>query len=147
MTERLHQQGVGSVKIERIRIDRREGHMVTTPMKEDLEKVKSMARDLRKDKEFPRSPREKLGGYALAARALDKCRATLVGWQGEYLSNCPLDQRWLKFTEIEYEMFRSFVGTGATDDDVAGWIGEHAKKRSQAEIAEWNNREGSVRLS
>ena len=60
-------------------------------MKEDLEKVKSLARDLRDDKEFPRSPRGKLGGYALAARALDKCRAALVGWQGEYFSNCPLD--------------------------------------------------------
>lgn len=116
-------------------------------MKEDLEQVKSLARDLRDDKESPRSPREKLGGYALAARALDKCRAALVGWQGEYFSNCPLDQRWLKFAELDYNAFRSFVATGATDDQVAGWIGEHAKKRSHAEIAAWNDREGSVRLS
>lgn len=29
-------------------------------MKEDLETVKSLARDLREDKESPRSPREKL---------------------------------------------------------------------------------------
>lgn len=116
-------------------------------MKEDLETVKSLARDLREDKESPRSPREKLGGYALAARALDKCRAALVGWQGEYFSNCPLDQRWLKFAELDYNTFRDFVATGATDDQVAGWIGEHAKKRPQAEIAAWNDREGSVRLS
>ena len=116
-------------------------------MKEDLEKVKSLARDLRGDKESPRSPREKLGDYALAARALDKCRAALVGRQGEYFSNCPLDQRWLKFAELGYQAFRDFVATGATDDQVAGWIGEHAKKRPRAEIAAWNDREGSVRLS
>jgi hypothetical protein len=42
-----------------------------------------------------------------AARALDKCRAVLVGWQGEYHSNCPLDQRWLKFAEIDYGAYRS----------------------------------------
>lgn len=116
-------------------------------MKEDLEKVKSWSRDLREDKESPRNPREKLGGYALAARALDKCRAALVGRQGEYLSNCPLDQRWLRFAELDYNAFRGFVATGATDDQVAGWIEEHAKQRPQVEIAAWNDREGSVRIS
>src|SRR5437879_5072305 len=88
-------------------------------MKENLEKVELLARDLRNGKEFPRSPRETLGGYVLAARAVDKCRAVLVGWQGEYHSNCPLDQRWLKFAEIDYHAFRSFVATGATDAEVA----------------------------
>jgi hypothetical protein len=114
---------------------------------ENLDKVRRLARDLRNEKASPRSPREELGGYALAARALDKCRAALLGWQGDYLSNCPLDQRWLKFAEIDYESFRRFVATGATDDDVAEWIKEHAKKRSPAEISAWNKREGSIQLS
>lgn len=116
-------------------------------MKEDLEKVKLLARDLRNGKEFPRSPRETLGGYVLAARALDKCRADLVGWQGDYHSNCPLDQRWLGFAGIDYNEYRSFVATGATDDEVAAWIGEHAKKRSRADIVVWNNKERDLRLS
>ncbi len=116
-------------------------------MKQDLEKVKALARDLRDDKESPRRPREALAGYALAARALDKARATLVGWQGEYFSNCPLDQRWLTFAEIDYGAFKAYVATGATDDQVAAWIVEHAKKRSPAEIQEWNSREGAVRIS
>jgi hypothetical protein len=103
-------------------------------MDENLEKVKLLARDLRNGKEFPRSPRQTLAGYVLAARAADKCRAVLVSWEGEYHSNCPLDQRWLKFAEIDYDDFRSFVATGATDDEIAGWIGEHAKKRPRAEI-------------
>ena len=63
-------------------------------MHQDLEKVKLLAPDLREGKEFPRSPRATLAGYVLAARAVDKCRAVLVEWQGEYHSNCPLDQRW-----------------------------------------------------
>jgi 50S ribosomal subunit-associated GTPase HflX len=48
-------------------------------IKNNLEKVKLLARDLRNEKEFPRSPRETLAGYVLAAHALDKCRADLVG--------------------------------------------------------------------
>jgi len=54
--------------------------------------------------------------------------AVLVGWGGDYHSNCPLDQRWLKFAEIDYDDFRSFVATGATDEEIAAWIGEHTKK-------------------
>src|SRR5713226_8290101 len=116
-------------------------------MKENIEKVKLLARDLRNGKEFPRSPRETLGGYVLAARAVDKCRAVLAGWQGEYHSNCPLDQRWLKFAEIDYDSFRSFVATGATDEEIAAWIGERAKKRPGVEVIAWNNKQRDLRLS
>jgi uncharacterized protein DUF5069 len=72
-------------------------------MNKNLEKVKLLAPDLRNGKQFPRSPRATLAGYVLAPRAVDKCRAVLVGWEGEYHSNCPLDQRWLKSAEIDYE--------------------------------------------
>jgi hypothetical protein len=114
---------------------------------ENLEKVKLLAPDLREGKEFPRSPRTTLGGYVLAARALDKCRAVLVDCQGEYHSNCPLDQRWLKFAEIDYHDFRTIVASGATDDEIAEWIEKNAKKRSRAEIVVWNNKERDLRLS
>jgi len=110
-------------------------------MTENLEKVKLLARDLRDGKQFPRSPRETLADYVLAARAVDKCRAVLVGSEGEYHSNCPLDQRWLKFAEIDYDDFRSFVATGAT------WISDRAKKRPRAEIIAWNNKERDLHLS
>lgn len=116
-------------------------------MNENLETVKQLALDLRNGKAFPRSPRETLAGYVLAARALDKCRAALVGRQGDYHSNCPLDQRWLKFAEIDYAAFRSFVATGATDEEVAAWIGAQAKKRPRADIVIWNNQLRDQRLS
>lgn len=118
-----------------------------TAMKENIENIKLLARDLRSDKESPRSPRETLGDYVLAARALDKCRAALVGWQGEYDSNRPLHQQWLKFAEIDYGEYRSFLATGANDNEVAAWIGEHAKKRPRADILVWNNRQRGLRLS
>ena len=116
-------------------------------MKEDLAKVKLLACDLRDGKEYPRSPRAMLAGYVLAARAVDKCRAVLAGTQGEYHSNCPVDQLWLKFTEIDYKAFRAFVATGATDDEIAAWIGKQAKKRSRTEIIAWNNKQRDLRLS
>ena len=116
-------------------------------MNENLEKVQLLARDLRNGKQFPRSPRETLGGYVLAARALDKCRAVLIGRQGDYHSNCPLDQQWLKFAELDYHAYRAFVATGATDDEVATWIGEHAKKRSRTDVIVWNNQQRDQRLS
>jgi len=115
-------------------------------MKPNLEKLKLLSRDLRDGKEYPRSPREKLDGYVLAARAVDKCRAVLLGQEGEYHSNCPLDQRWLKFAQIDYDAFKALVATGATDQEIAGWIGENAK-RSRAEIIAWNNKERDLRLS
>jgi hypothetical protein len=70
-----------------------------------------------------------------------------VDWQGEYHSNCPLDQRWLNFAEIDYGDFRSLVASGATDDEIAEWIEKHAKKRPRAEIVAWNNKERDLRLS
>jgi hypothetical protein len=114
---------------------------------ENLERVKLMAPDLRDGREYPRSPRTTLGGYVLAARAVDKCRAVLAGTEGEFHSNCPLDQRWLKFAEIDYNAFRAVVATGATDQEIAVWVGQNAKKRPKAEIIAWNNKERDLRLS
>jgi hypothetical protein len=97
-------------------------------MKPNLEKVKQLARDLRREE--PRSPDEELAGFQLAARCLDKCRASLVGWEGDYRYNCPMDQEFLGEAELEADEFKDFVATGATDDEVAGWIQQHAKARS-----------------
>ena len=103
----------------------------------DTNKLKNLAKDLSKD--FPRSPRETLGGYVLAARTLDKCRATLAGTAGEYHFDCPLDNFFFSFTEITGTEFKDFVATGASDDEVAKWIEENAKKRPRIEIIKWNN--------
>ena len=90
-------------------------------------------------KEFPRSPRETVGGYVVAGRALDKCRAVVAGTNGEYHFDCPLDNLFFEFTEITADQFKDFVATGADDDAVAAWMKENAKERTIEEIVQWNN--------
>lgn len=99
--------------------------------------IKTLAKDLSTD--FPRSPRETLGGYVIAARALDKCRSVLAGTNGEYHFDCPLDNQFFSFAEITGDDFKSFVATGADDQAVAEWIQAKAKPRSRREIIQWNN--------
>lgn len=101
------------------------------------ETLKTLAKDLRKD--VPRSPRETLGGYIIAARTLDKCRAFLNGTNGEYHFDCPLDNVFLSFVEISAEDFKNFVATGASDEAVAEWIQQHAKPRERLDVIKWNN--------
>ena len=102
------------------------------------DKLKLLARNLAK--EYPRSPRETLGGYVVAARMLDKCRAVLAVTAGEYHFNCPLDQQFLSFTGIDAETFKSFVSTGVTDDEVSDWIVQHSKIKERNQIIVWNNK-------
>lgn len=99
--------------------------------------VKEWALDL--SREFPRSPRTKLAGYVLAARALDKCRAELAGTQGEYHYSCPMDSMFLDFAGISAEDFKAAVASGKSDDEMDRWIREHAKNDSKEEIIRWNN--------
>jgi hypothetical protein len=102
------------------------------------------AKDL--TKEYPRSPRELLAGYVLAARVLDKCRAAISGTPGEYHFDCPLDRYFFQFAGIDAESFRSFVATGADDGAVAAWIAEQAAPRSRIEVIKWNNQMREKRL-
>jgi hypothetical protein len=85
----------------------------------------------------PRSVHDRLGGYVHLARMLDKCRATLVGTQGEYIYPCPMDQRLLKFAAIAPEQFTEMV-RNHTDEEVAQAFQQHAAKHSHAEIESWN---------
>lgn len=111
--------------------------MATQAPDKNLEAVKQLAKDLTKD--FPRSPREKVGGYVLAARMLDKCRAELAGVNGEYHFDCPLDNILLEFTGIEAKAFQDFVATGADDEAVGQWIKENAKQTERESVILWNN--------
>lgn len=96
---------------------------------------------------FPRSPRETLGGFVVAARVLDKCRATLAGTDGGYIFNCPLDRIFFEFTGIDAEAFREFVATGASDEQVGEWLTAHATPRERIEVIRWNNRMREMRIS
>ena len=100
------------------------------------ERVLSFALDLTQTS--PRSPRASLGDYkVLAARALDKCRAELAGTAGSYHFNCPLDQVFFKFTGIDSEKFKTFVATGASDQEVGDWISKESRIQDKSKIATW----------
>ncbi len=96
----------------------------------DINKLKNLAKDLSTD--FPRSPRETIAGYVIAARTLDKCRATIAGTAGEYHFNCPLDNFFFSFAGISGDEFKDFVATGASDEEVAKWIEGKVKKERRS---------------
>jgi hypothetical protein len=106
---------------------------------ENLDTVRSLALDLRSA--FPRSPRETLAGYVLAARIVDKARAALLDQLGEYhyALDPSLDTVFFDFTGITPEALKDFVATGADDEAVAAWITANARERPRIEIIKWNN--------
>jgi hypothetical protein len=99
--------------------------------------VQKLALDL--TKHFPRSPHAMIGGYVLAGRCLDKCRAVLAGTEGEYHFDCPLDNIFLGFAGLKGPELRDFVATGADDKAVGDWIVAHAKKQPKIEVIKWND--------
>jgi len=88
-------------------------------------------------KEYPRSPKQQLGGYVHLCRMIDKARAKAAGTIGEYIYPCPLDQALLEFLGIGGDAFYEAVTT-RTDQDILSWVKEHATVRSPKEIEEWN---------
>src|ERR1043166_7354862 len=79
----------------------------------------------------PRSPRSRLGGYALLPRMLDKGRATIVGKNGEYHYNCPLDQHILKFAGIDPVKLEAELKTGKGDGEILEWIQANSTTKRQ----------------
>jgi len=88
----------------------------------------------------PRSPRVRLGGYAILPRILDKCRATLVKRNGEYSFNCPLDQYFLKFAGVNPASLKGQLARGLGDGEILTWIEKNQKhRRSGQEIEAWSD--------
>lgn len=87
----------------------------------------------------PRSPRVRLGGYAMLPRVLDKARASLVGKAGDYKFGNPMDQQLLVFTGIPQAALLEQVKSGAGDWDILRWVNEQANpKRAPHEIRAWS---------
>jgi hypothetical protein len=85
----------------------------------------------------PRSPRVRLGGFVLLPRILDKCRATLAGTNGEYIYNCPLDQRFFSHFALDAEALKAEVQKGKGDGAILEWVNAAAKARP-TEIWSWS---------
>ena len=98
--------------------------------------------DLRKI--FPRSPQETLGGYVHLPRMIDKARAKLARTMGEYIWNCPLDQKLLPFLKTTADDFLKAVAKAKNDADVLAWVQAKARN-SPARIKKWSDQMRSTR--
>jgi hypothetical protein len=87
--------------------------------------------------QYPRSIRERLGGYVHLGRMIDKCRALLAGRQGDYVYPCPLDERLLQFAGISSEAFAGEVRS-KTDREMVDWFQINAMAHTPSEIEAWN---------
>src|SRR3989344_1167890 len=86
----------------------------------------------------PRSPRERLGGFAILPRCIDKCRATLAGTNGEYKFDCGLDNRLFKFKGIVGADLKDYIGQGHTDEEITDWVKSRGTPKTDDEIAAWS---------
>ncbi len=93
----------------------------------NTEKLRIFAPDL--NRIAPRSPYAALGEEfpVCGARLVDKCRAELLGQNGSYHYNCPMDRKFFEAAGLEAEPLRKVIATGADDKEVAAWMSAHAK--------------------
>ncbi|SPE61555.1 hypothetical protein SBV1_730027 [Verrucomicrobia bacterium] len=96
-----------------------------------------IARDL--TKQAPHSPRARLAGFAIATRAVDKCRASLAGTLGEYHYDCPLDNLLFTFKGITGEQFKAAVQASTNYEEVGAWLLANGTTRTPAEIKTWSD--------
>jgi hypothetical protein len=95
------------------------------------------AKDL--TREPPRSPRVRIGGYALLARMADKGRATINGTAGDYHFNCPLDNMLFGFKGVTGEEVKPLLESGADDEEIAKWLNMHGTPKTTSEVKEWSD--------
>jgi hypothetical protein len=90
-------------------------------------------------KEAPRSPRIRVGGYAILGRTIDKCRALVAGNIGEYHFDCPLDNTLFGFKGVKGADFKAQIENGASDQQMAEWLDANGEKRTPEEIKRWGD--------
>jgi hypothetical protein len=88
-------------------------------------------------KESPRSPKTRVGGYAILGRTLDKCRALVAGNIGEYHFDCPLDNTLFGWKRIVGDDFKAEVAKGASDEEMVKWLDSHGRPKTEEEKAAW----------
>jgi hypothetical protein len=98
-------------------------------------KKKIAGKDL--TREAPRSPRIRVGGYAILGRTIDKCRALVAGDIGEYHFDCPLDNTLFGFKGVKGDDFKAQIENGASDQEMVEWLNSNGEKKRPEEIKRW----------
>ena len=100
-------------------------------------KTPILARDL--SKQAPHSPRERIGGFAIAGRTIDKCRSSEARTLGEYHYDCPLDNLLFSFKGINGQQFKTAVQAAGNYEDVGAWLQTNGTAKTPAEIKAWSD--------
>src|ERR1700682_6285983 len=88
----------------------------------------------------PHSPRKRIAGFAIASRAIDKCRASLAGTMGEYHYDCPLDNMLFSFKGINGEQFKAAVQASTNYEEVGAWLQANGTTKTPVEINTWSDK-------
>ena len=89
-------------------------------------------------KEYPRSPYEKVRGYVMLGRTIDKARAKLENALGEYMYDCPLDQLLFEFLVVDAQALLGAAKTHPNNDAVVQWVQKNQASHSPTEIEKFN---------
>jgi hypothetical protein len=96
-----------------------------------------VARDL--TKQAPHSPRERIKGYVIVARAVDKCRASLTGKLGEYHYDCPLDNVLFSFKGVTAKQFTRAVTTVSDYEKIIDWLQMNGTPKTAEQVKAWSD--------
>ena len=90
--------------------------------------------------QYPRSPKEQVGGLCHLGRLIDKVKMRHAGEIQDYnYLTVGFDKYLLDKLEIKGEDFEKRVLQGGTDAEIAAWVKANGKDLTDAEKAEWNN--------
>jgi hypothetical protein len=91
---------------------------------------------------FPRSVYDKTGGIVYFARMVDKIRLQAAGALGkDYIENLGggFDGRCCNFLGVNYDELKKRVLDQVSDDELLLWCFQHGHRRTEDEIADWND--------
>jgi hypothetical protein len=91
------------------------------------------------EQQYPRSPKELLGGIAHLGRFIDKVRLRHAGKIPDYnYITTGFDKRLLDFLQIDPDRFVQRVLAGATDEELLEWTRHHGRQVTDPEIEQWS---------
>ena len=96
-----------------------------------------IAQDL--TQQAPHSPRNRIAGFAIASRTVDKCRAEVAGKLGEYHYDCPLDKVLFTFKGITGDQFKTAVAEAKSYEDIGAWLLANGTPKTAVEIKTWSD--------
>ena len=91
------------------------------------------------EQQYPRSPKDLLGGIAHLGRFIDKIRLRHAGKIPDYnYIKTGFDKYLIEFLQIDPERFAQRALTGATDEELLEWTRHHGRQVTDLEIEQWS---------